>query len=341
MTRIGSEFDVLREDQAVITLNEKSADFLATRMAHRFHAIAQKLKGGTLAGPEGRLGPDPKTQNQWGGKGVIKFNPTNNEIVQGIKSEISLFSWQSPDGLPHFVTVDIGRYTAGVGGPGNDGTKGGGATVLSVTNPRPVIGAVSGATWPAAADQNGNPLYYRAIAQVLLGTPGTMQDPFYIDINRGQRFSTLASYVDVTAQMNGPPIDEATGNVIIPANFTTPFVSGSLAVYATLGMGVAPPLAPVLYTQYIDNQVAVTNTFIRAVPERANFLFPVLLQGIGDTLKLVFINNVGSTVGAIVDPAFGTTPVSVPPIPLPEDCYGVSVLVTAGTNYRLVYQLSV
>lgn len=357
-----SELDALRDDHAgALVLNEAAADLLADRMVLRFHEMNQRLKGGTL---QGGPGPNPRTKNQWGGKGIIKFNPSNSEINAGIRQQQSLLVWESPDGLPHYVTCEVGRFTGGYGGPGADNTKGGiqvispNFSVPGTINAGGGQGSVGGGSWPATQDANGNPLYYRAAAQVTLGTPGTMEDQFFIDINRGQRFTALASYVAITAQMLSPPIDELTGNVVVPITYQNPgnsgigpaFLSGSLAVYATLGMAVAPSLAPVLYTQYIDYTIqnalgtGVFNSFVsRVVPPRANTVFPVLSSSPGngkfaDLIQLIFFDVNGATVAETPRQPNGS---QVPPIVIPEDCYGVQVGTVWQTAYRLIYQLSV
>jgi hypothetical protein len=350
-SRIGSEMDVLRDDQAVIVLDDATADRLASRIVHRFHAASQKLKGGTI-NPDGTPGPNPVIANQWGGKGIIKNNPSNNEIAQGIKQEISLFTWESPDKLPHYVTIDVGRIAGGAGGPGKDNSPGGTSYISTVSALGQ--GSVGGGSWPSGQDTAGNPLYYRASAQVLIGTPGTMEDPFWIDINRGQRFTALASYVAITAQMNGPPVDELTGNVIVPASaihaFTTPYVSGSLAVYAKMGMAVAPTLAPVLYTQYIDNAAGspgpLNGSFFRVIPPRANTLLPMLMSVglLAQKTQLQFFDNAGELIGQtsiFTGPGLNTAPIAIP-----TDAFGLVISDNLGTtpngnNFRLIYQLSV
>jgi len=183
-----------------------------------------------------------------------------------------------------------------------------------------------------------------------------MQDPFFIDINRGQRFTALASYVAVTAQMSGPPIDEQTGGVVTPPGYTLPYTSGSLAVYATLGASVAPSLAPVIYTQYVDNARGVVapgaGNYIRTIPPRANVLLPVISSDAVDLLQIGLFDNSGTFInvtaipGTIKGPmALAITDVNalLTPITLPADCYGI-LLASSSTrapNYRLIYQLSV
>jgi hypothetical protein len=336
---VGSEFGILRDDTGMIVVNEAAADMFAEKMAHRFHAAIQKSKGGR---PDGLPGVNPAAANQWGGKGIIKFNPSDAERQNGIQQEISLLVWQSPDGLPHYVTIEVGRLVSGVGGPGSDGTPGG----LQYVNPITAVGlgSVGGGTWPAA-QEGGIPLYYRAAAQVVMGTPGAMQDQFWIDINRGQRFTACVSYVAVTAQMRPPPVDELSGVVISPAAFQTSpgvgpqYVSGSMVVYATLGMAVAPSLAPVEYTQFIDyNSIGEgpLQSASRIVPPRANFLLPLLAQQ-PDTVSIFFFDNVGDTQAqtSIINNQVSNL------IAIPEDTYGVAVRGTQSQNYRLIYQLSV
>lgn len=328
------EAGAFRDDHGVIVVNEAMADLLAERMVRRFFQLKHNLDA------QGKR--NPRTQNQWGGKGVIKFNPTTNEIALGITQQKSLFVWQSEDQLPHYVTVEVGRVANGVGGPGAD-------TGTILPGHFPVSNGVSqggAGTFPAPQDSAGNPLYYRATAQVTIGTPGAMQDPFWIDINRGQRFTALASYVALTAQMSSLPINEQTGNTLVPPTSTLPYISGSLPVYGTIGAHVAPSLAPVLYTQYIDNDLRSPQTtakYFRLIPPRANFLYPVMsvVDGGGNTIFLTFFDVDGTILGQT---QFVATSAFAPPIAIPPDAYIVQVNeggfgLTRG--YRLIYQLSV
>jgi hypothetical protein len=338
-----SEYDVLRDDHTNLVINEAAAEMLAEKMATRFHAVAQKLQGGVLQGVQGQPTSNPATANQTGGKGVIKFNPSVNEIQQGIRQEITLLSWQSPDGLPKYVTIEVGRLVSGVGGPGADGTKGGLVFVNSVSSAG--VGSVGGASWPAGLDASNNPLYYRGVAQILLGTPGTMQDQFWIDINRGQRFTTCASSVSVTAQMRSPPVDARDGGTVVPPlGQGNPYISGSMLVYATLTPYVAPTLMPVLYTQYIDMGGRVVSGFTGSIdfiiPPRANLLFPTLTSAVGQSFQYRFYDNIGNT---IENPPVEVMGTRTSPIVLPADCFGVQFTTTNAAvafNGRLIYQLS-
>src|SRR6185369_15476007 len=114
---VGSEFGILRDDTGVLVVNEAAADLFAEKMAHRFHAAIQKSKGGRA---DGLPGVNPLAANQYGGKAIIKYNPSNDETQAGVRQEVSLINWMSPDGLPHYVTIDVGRLAGGYGGPGND-----------------------------------------------------------------------------------------------------------------------------------------------------------------------------------------------------------------------------
>jgi hypothetical protein len=247
----------------------------------------------------------------------------------------------SPDGLPHYVTIDVGRLAGGYGGPQND------SRVSSLGTADSGIG---GGTWPLGVDPNapdgaggvGVAYFYRAYAQVLIGLPGAMQDPFFIDLNRGQRLTALASYVVVTVAM-GPPPPIATFR---PPRFT-PF-SGSMAVYATLGPAVAPSLAPVLYTQYSDITDGVVPQFIKVVPPRGNVL--VGLQSSNDAVQaaeLWMLDNPGNIIGAIPFNTCTNLIGGAPTLAIPEDCYSLLVKFHAGADntskyeWRLVYQLSV
>jgi hypothetical protein len=333
-------FGTLRDDSRIIVMNESMADALAERMARRFHAAQHKAKGGK---DDGSPGVNPRAANQYGGKAIIKYNPSSDERQTGIAQEVSLINWMSPDGLPHYVTIDVGRLAGGYGGPGNDAR----ASSLGVGDT-----GIGGGTWPLGVDVNapdgaggfGVAYFYRATAQVLIGLPGAMQDPFYIDLNRGQRITALASYVVVTVAMGPPPP--------IPT-FRAPryaYASGSMAVYATLGPAVAPSIAPVLFTQYTDITDGVDPQFVKVVPPRANKL--VALQSSNDAAQaaeLWLLDNPGNLIGAIpfttCSNAIGSG--NTPEVVIPEDCYSLLVKFHAGADntskyeWRLVYQLSV
>lgn len=319
-----SEWDALRSERPYVVLDEGSADLLAERMANRFHSIAQKLKGGSLTdGADGQPGSNSRVRNQWGGKGIIKYAPSSDEITAGISQQKSLLVWQSPDGLPHFVTIDVGRLANGYGAPASNGSI------------APGLGGGGAGTFP----NNGTLttfLSYRATAQIVFGTPGAMQDPFYIDIGRGQRFSALVSYVAITAQAEPPPAGLFSGAVT--------YAAGSLAVYATLGIGFAPTLAPVIFSQYVDvvnaGTVAAVQAYTLPIPPRANFLLPVQSSNKSDTIRLIFLDAGGRAVSSTQDFATGAV---TAPIALAED-YDAVILRNEGlvfANYRLIYQLSV
>lgn len=276
--------------------------------------------------------------NATGGKAVIKFNPTNDEITSGIRAQATLFSWQSPDGQPHFVTVDVGRIANGVGGPNADGTSG--------QTPISQMGSLGGGSFPAAQDAAGNPLYYRAVAQILLGTPGTMQDPFFIDINRGQRLTACVSYVAVTAMMRSTPVSENDGAVIVPSFGGNPFVSGSICVYSTLGVGFAPSQAPLLYTQYIDSNfgdvVPGSIAYNRITPPRANRLLSAQSTNGGNGLKVEFA---APAAAGFITPPFTNGELGVFGNGLPISADGDVVILTStsgvAASFKLVYQISV
>ena len=254
--------------------------------------------------------------NTTGGKGVIKYSPSTTDLAAGLRQQNTLLVWESPDGQPHFVTTEVGRIVgSGIGG--------------------------AGASWPLATDpSSGLKLSYRANAEITIGTPGTMQDPFRIDINRGQRFTTLASYIAVTALMASPPFDPTSdGSVLLPG-----FTSGSLAVYATTGVGYAASVAPCVFTQYIDapapGAIGALQNIKLVVPPRANFLLMVLSSNASDVVQLQFLDNANDVICSTQAFNNGTL---VQPIPISEDCYKINMISTGGTqaNYRFVYQLSV
>lgn len=283
--------------------------------------------------------------NATGGKAIIKYNPSNNDTVAGIRAQATLFTWQSPTGEPQFVTVEVGRVANSYGGPDLQGSPG-----------QPLVGTIggqAGATFPARKDTDPNsatflsPYYYRAYAQIILGTPGTMQDPFFIDIGRGQRFSACVSYVAVTAAMLGPPLDEATGLVIAPGGFGgRTFISGSLAVYGTLGVGITPTVAPVFYTQYIDRDLTGGGPFgapySRVIPPRANLLVDAQSSVAADTFQLAF--NTPAIPG-FTTPVFNNGQIGAfngGGFPISDDATILLVTTTAAVaNYKLIYQLSV
>lgn len=284
--------------------------------------------------------------NATGGKAIIKYNPSNADTVAGIKAQSTLFTWQSPDGDPHFVTIDVGRVVNGYGGPGQAAGPG---DPLTGT-----IGGIAGATFPQCKDLDPNsptflsPYYYRPYAQIVLGTPGTMQDPFFIDINRGQRFSACVSYVAVTAAMAGPPLDDTDQSIITPGGFGgRAFVSGSIAVYATLGVGITPSLAPVLYTQYIDLNSVPSNPaqYGRIIPPRANALLAVQSSFSGDTLNVILKTP---TEVDYQSPTFNNGEMGVfgvAGIPISnEDTFvqfGSIATASSAQRFKLIYQISV
>jgi hypothetical protein len=289
---------------------------------------------------------DKATAARYGGKAILKYAPTANEIAAGIRQQNSLFVWTSPDGKPRFVMIDVGRLANGAGGPdypvtnaANASGNFSGALVSQLTG--------GGGTFPLGVDPvTGAVLSYRATAEIVLGTPGTMQDPFWVDINRGQRFTAVASYVAITAQMNAPPGDTVT---TLPVKLAAgAVVSGSLVVYGTIGEGINPSLAPVVVTQYIDNMsgsqvVGNPYAYNLVVPPRANILLPIVTPGgaaVGG-FQLIFYDVAFTPLGQ-TQTFTGAAPMTVP-IELPQDCYRIAIIDKSGftENYRIVYQLSV
>jgi hypothetical protein len=282
--------------------------------------------GGQKSGQDSSQGPSlASPPNSTGGKGIIKFNPTPEEITRGIRAQTTLFSWQSPDGQPHYVTIDFGRMANGFGAPASNGSiqpglGGGGAGQF----PQPNTGTITSF------------LSYRATAQITLGTPGTMQDVFYLDIGRGQRFSALASYVAFTAEAEPPPAGLFSGVVT--------YVAGALGVYATLGIGFAPSLAPLVFTQYIDVLNPGTGNagaaFTLPIPPKANYILGLQSSNKSDTMRLLFEDIGGRVIASTNSFANGTL---IVPIPLAEDYDAVIVRNEGGVdaNYRLLYQISV
>lgn len=242
---------------------------------------------------------DDRRANQYGGKGIIKFNPTQEETLLGIREEITLIDWQSEDGMPHTVTIDLGRiFGAGVG------------TFPQGSIPTDV--AVVG-------------LSYRAQAQVILGTPSAMSDPFFVDINRGQRFTASASYVAVTARMLTPSV--------LGVNR-----SGSLGVFGNLGYGPAVSTAPVLITQYFD-VLTVGVPVLSTIPPRANVLVAVSGDTAGNTTQIDLVDNAGASFTFTVVGGYVSNAMNV----LPADAFSLRItnLGPLEESVNLVYQVSV
>lgn len=173
----------------------------------------------------------------------------------------------------------------------------------------------------AAGDTLFAPLAYRGRVQVLLGQQAVMEDPFYVDIGRGQRFTATASFVGVTLQALAPPVG---------------YNAGSIALWCGLGHGQARSAAPVVYTQYVDQlaPAGVTNVII---PPRANFLLPLRSSDVNNTVQLDFLDNTG----AIIDSLQFGNGAMITPAPL-EDAYSINITNQgmATVNYRPCFQLS-
>lgn len=244
-------------------------------------------------------------KTQYGQKGTIKYNPSNDETQSGIRQTVTLVDWSSPDGVPRDVTVEIGV----ISGSGNYPTR----SFLQV-----VGGVLTAFSYS-----------YRARAQVIIGQTGSMQDIFYLDINRGQRFTTSASYVAITAEALPPP----------SGPLFTRVVPGSMTVTAGLGYGACRPLAPVLYTQYIDGISASTNPVTFQIPPRANFLLPILVS---DNTVPITISENAPGIGTIGQFTFVSGQMTAA-VPLAQDADQISFLYPVGASTissRLVFQLS-
>jgi hypothetical protein len=250
---------------------------------------------------------DDERRNEFGAKGVIKWQPTDAEKLRGIQSQITLVNWSEPNRNPIYVTVDVGRLAHG-----------------------------GGATFPQSIDPDtASFLSYRVQCQVVLGTPGVMADPYFIDLNRGQRFTAAASYVAVTAQALPPPAPFNMGSGIVT------YTAGSLAVFGGLGLGPAPSIAPPEITLFVDTPLAPTVSSAKLeIPNRANYLLRAPSSDPAGTTTITFFDNSGLTV--IESVTILNSSVQVP-IALPQDAFFVQVT-NAGANlalYRVIFQLSV
>lgn len=251
-------------------------------------------------------GIPPHRINQYGAKGTIKYNPSQAESVIGMRSSISIVDWQAEDGRPCQVTVEAGILAQG--GPGS---------------------------FPFATDPSGNPYVYRQRCQVIMGSPGTMQDVFFIDLNRGQRFTATASYMAVSAEALAPPTSMAgVGG--------TTFVGGSVVAVGSIGYGIAISRAPTVLTLYADDmavQPLTNSSIVFRIPPRANFLLPVYGSDYTGSFALSFQDVFGTSLGVL---AFNSGQL-IAPIPIPQDAFQVLLANTGATNTntRLIFQISV
>jgi hypothetical protein len=287
-----AEWETLLNDHGFLVLTDEVASRMASHLANAMDAQAHPFRR-----PRGRA---DKRANQTGAKGVIKSNPTTADTNAGVKQQITLIDWQSESGYPEPITVEMNR----------------------------LIGA--GGSFPAAKDASGVKLAYRANAQVFYGTPGAMQNPFFIDINRGQKFSVTASYLAMTAQMTATP----TGLTQVT------YAGGSMAVVGNLGTGYTLTLAPVLFTQFFDEISGGGSSQLTPIPEKANFLLPVRSSEFGVSLQIFFFDAAGVRVDSL--PIFSVGAMTSP-LEIPQDAYSVQV-VNQGpglASFRLVYQISV
>jgi hypothetical protein len=248
--------------------------------------LAEALAG--LLAPHNRR--DKSTISQYGSKALLKYQPTAAETQIGIKQQVGLVDWSSPSGMPIETTVTVGRLSNGAGG----------------TFP----------TSTAAAKYA-----YRFYATVTLGVGAVMYEPFNIDVNRGQRFTVSASYVNVTIIASPPP---------------TGYIAGSMLCYAGLGLGNAPSQAPVIFTQFIDGLGAGATSNI-VIPPSCNYLLPLQSTNVNGVMQLDFLDNFGAIISSI---SFGNGQ-QVSPIPLEQDFYSIN-LTNQGAiaaSYRLPFQV--
>jgi len=249
--------------------------------------------------------------NQYGGKCVIKYNPTVAETIAGIKQSATILDWQSEDGQPHVVTIELGRIASG----------GGASFPRGMLDPDPSTGQL-------------RPLSYRGAFQVLVGTPGTMQDVFYLDIGRGQRLTVAASYVAITAEALPPP------TALTPDGPLT-FQPGSMTVAAGLGYGAAFSMAPLYYTQYID-LFEPDDVRELVIPPWANTIASVRCSDPTTQLRIDVQDNAGLVIQTIGPYANSVVP--FPSVPIPGDAYAIQVknVLSVGETVeaRVVYQIT-
>lgn len=256
---------------------------------------------------------DGRRVNQYGGKGVIQYGAAGGGVA-GLAP-------QAPQ-----ASICLVDWESADGMP------------RQITIEWGQIAKGGGGTYPAGTDvATGLPLSYRAQAQVIFSSPSVTEDYFYADVGRGQRCTFSASRVSVTMEARTPP----------PG-----YLGGALGVYAAIGYGTSPSLAPVVRTEYVDNLpapvlhpstgfVTISTTALLAVPRRANFLLPVRTSLSGALIGLSFFDSSGAPTTSL-QYASGNM---ITPAPIGDDedqIQFTSFLVANGIlQSRLVFQLSV
>ena len=189
------------------------------------------------------------------------------------------------------------------------------------------VGALVPQRIPPGEDA-GAPHSARPFGTVVYGSDGNKISVNF-DIGWGVRFTVVGNYVSVLASMAPPQ----TGR---PA--------GIMTVGGSIGMFAAPSVAPVLFTEYVDELTNTDSSDFIPRPMHAVQLLPLLTDALLGTTQIDFFGFGGGAIAAtqLYSIVFPSGTLGMSPIPLAGDVAFITITNNTGVlaNYRLPFQLS-
>lgn len=214
--------DLLREtDQAYHEVGEDPMDLVARR--REIHDARTPQERGHIS-----ISPPTFTRDATLGRSAdVKFNPTAQEIANGVQQVQTVAFWQGFKKEAQAMTVDV--------------------NLVSVNNGDAIVAP------PPPLDPN-NPIApafaVRSYAEVGFGSDGNITKVRF-DIGQGKRLTVIGNYIEVNVGCLFPGKNSA--GVLNP---TTVIRAG-----ASIGPFAAPSPAPLVYTTYVENETGSDSLF--------------------------------------------------------------------------------
>ncbi len=273
-------------------------------------ALANDLQDARTAALSPRVSIAPRT---WGAgatlgrTGKFRFNPTEDDIRQGIHQSGTLAFWQGETHEAQAVTVDVGIPVG--------------------LEPPPVLQLFFGIATPDVSSRSRGIISY--------GTDGAVTRVSF-DASFGTRFTVTGNYVTVQIAMDPPKPLALSGLMAFTASLGA-FASPSVApVYYTHYVDQLP-LG--LSTDGNLSLAGIRNPPPIRRPSHAAFLLAVLSDSVSGTARLEFY---GQGCAQILTTFIYPIGQVLAPIPLPAEVQYIVLTNTTGqdANFRLVFQLA-
>jgi hypothetical protein len=225
----------------------------------------------------------------------IKFNPTDDEKLNGVKQSETVAFWQGRKQESQAMSVDFGLVL-----------------------PPPIdVGPESKLVSPPVIDS-------RLFSRIQYGADGNTQNEAVLDVRLGQRITVVGNYISVLVGMDPPRHYEPPGT-----DETIGITVPTVVMGASIGSFAAPSLAPVTRTLYFDQLPGGIPSSAVPIPQRAVTLLPPLASSPTDTLTIEFLTFNGVTIGTWQSVNSPNTPFWTP-FPVPTDAYFLRVTSAQG-----------